>query len=227
MALLPTQKLFADPVEFMKNNILIVPDTGDTSVRLSTAPRTVCLYWYPPGNGNTGYKRNFRKSPMPVYYIGRPGHTQNTQRTDGQQFAVYFCPYETNSYHGVVLGNACQLMLTTQMDGCSLGIGSRTGNGEVLVFHANSAAGNTTQAMMQTAQTAQLQGAFNTEVAAITASLNPSDYLTSKRGTNYAATTFGVRDAGNQVWHFYTQRFSIETGGSGFKFGWKELRKLQ
>jgi hypothetical protein len=181
MALLPTQKLFADPVGFMKNNILIVPDTGDISVRLSTAPRTVCLYWYPPGAGNTGYRRTFRKPAMPVYYIGRPGHMQATQQTDGQQFAVYFCPYESNDYHGVVLGNACELMLTTQMDGCSLGIGSRTANGEVLVFHANSGAGNNTQALMQTAQIAQLQGAFNAEVAAITASLNPADYLTRIR----------------------------------------------
>jgi hypothetical protein len=226
MALQPTRQFHSDPLQFMRDNIVIVPQSGDTSVVLKTGIQKVCFYWYPKGGGNTGFKRDKQRTEMDVFYIGIPGKTAPTQVTDGQEFAVYFCPYESNAYHGVVLGNECSYMLTTQMDGCSLGVGSRTNNGEVLVFHANAAAGNKNQASMQKAQKALLKTAFLNEGASILGTLAPSNYLNSKRGTNYASTTFGLRDAGNRKWSFYAQRFSIETGKTGFQYGWKEVKKI-
>ncbi len=216
----PAKDFLLNTQDFMRNNILLVNQTGHANGPVSRGTVSICVY--PAFNNATGYIRKLGKPEIDVYYATISGAEPMQARPDPFTFQAYFCPYADDSCLGVVLGHAASIMLTTQMDGCSFGRGSVTENGEVLVFHANAKTGNNTRAAMTNAQDKMLRTAFRSQGVFMKGTLAPNDYLKSKNDTFYAATTFGEKDAKGR-WNFYAQRFSVEYGGAGFRYGLKEV----
>ncbi len=220
----PAKDFLLDTQNFMQNNILLVNQTG----RQGDGPLTrgtSAISIYPAFNNATGYIRKLGKPEINVYYATIAGQEPDRARPDPFTFQAYFCPYADDSCLGVVLGHAASIMLTTQMDGCSFGRGSVTPNGEVLVFHANAKTGNNNRGAMTNAQDNMLRKAFRDQGVFMKGVLGPNDYLKSKNDTIYAATTFGEKDAKGK-WHFYAQRFSVEAGGAGLRYGLKEVIEI-
>jgi hypothetical protein len=212
------QDLAQDPTGFMDDNIVVVPMTGNIGAPLLNGPIQVVLYSRPL-NRVRGQRNNFSKSDVDVYFMappGAPGMLPQDAIIDANQLTVYFCPYDANNTLGVVVSNAADLMFTTQMDGCSVGIGNKTSTGDRLIYHSNQAAlGRTGPNAQLNAQDQALRTAFTTdqpniETKNIGAVLSPVDYRESSRGTVYNSTTFGVRSGGN--WNFYAQRYREAVG---------------
>jgi hypothetical protein len=200
------QDLAANVLTFMENNIVIVSMDGDTSVRSTVGTTAVQLYSRP---GTTGHKRNWKKSRVGVYYmapatadVSRYGHA------DPNPITTYFCPYKERETHGTVISNGANLFFTSQMDGCSLGIGQPDAAGCRLIFHAN-AAGTTFEALNR--QDQLLRTEFARDATMIQAIWSPRDYRESRKHTLYMATTFGVRDPANNTWEFYCQRYTVQS----------------
>lgn len=150
------------------------------------------------------------------------GKVYDLARSDGTTgIKAYFCPYKQNSSCFITLGAAANYMFTTQMDGCTFGIGSNAG-GNILVGHANYAAigkeweqGNsmaldpsgTNSAPSNVAMGRQRQRQSQLNVLQSKMDwkgkfIKPEDYMPADAGR---ATTFGVRKAGG--WSFYTAMY--------------------
>ena len=218
------QDLVNDPLGFMDENILVVKWEGDQSNPIDRSHHSVQLYTLPLTKAR-GYRRNWRHSPLDVYFMAPTGALLSaTAVADPHPFDVFFCPFHVDSTLGSVLTNAARLMFTTQMDGCSFGVGSKASTGERLVFHANAQTGNDTSAAMTSAQDRALRAAFLSQGTHIHGILGPVDYRPSHKNTEYAATTFGIRNGNN--WTFHTQRFSVEASGNAWVYGWKEVKQF-
>jgi hypothetical protein len=79
------------------------------------------------------------------------------------------------------------------------------------------------------AQDRALRDAFGTHRGGqqfIDAVFAPNDYRVSRGGTEYSATTFGVRDTATSNWTFYAQRYTLERSGPPKVFGLKEVKSL-
>jgi hypothetical protein len=209
----PGQQLINNAPQFMQDNIVIVQITGDTSggdLSITNGVQPFKLYSLPTV---TGRKRNWRKTSVGVYFLhpfAAPVYYPNAV-ADNTQIDAFFCPYEQGKTMGTMISNQANLTFTTQMDGCTFGVGSTTPGGHRLVYHTNKAAvGDPNNPwVQQNAQDTSLRGAFAGAHHMLAGALAPSGYRTSARGTSYQATTFGVR-TGNGTWDFYTQRYTID-----------------
>jgi hypothetical protein len=213
--------LIADPFDFMKNNIVIVEMEGNNAVRRTTGTTTLRLYSRPT-NRVKGHKRDWKKTKTPVYYLSPdpvPVFFMDAI-IDPIPFDAYFCPYRQAETHGTMISGHAKLMFTTQMDGCTLGIGSATPTGDRLVFHANS--GGTSNVAMNN-QDRSLRTEFAADGANIEKMWSPTDYRTSRKGTYYKATTFGVRDTTTNTWSFFCQRYTVEAMAPVITLGLKGL----
>ncbi|MEJ0019260.1 MAG: hypothetical protein WDN25_22435 [Acetobacteraceae bacterium] len=206
-----SQDLAQGPLDFMNDNILIVPMLGNNAVPVTQGTTTVQIYSRPT-NRVRGRRHNWRRTEVGVWFMVPQGAAAAPPDAviDPNPLTVYFCPYHDNSTLGAVVSNGANLMFTTQMDGCSFGIGSASPAGNRLVYHTNEAAvgGTGGPGAQSNAQDRSLRdnfGATNTNIEAI---LAPNDYRTSRRGTVYKSTTFGVRNAASNQWHFFAQRFT-------------------
>lgn len=118
---------------------------------------------------------------------------------------VYFCPYGDDEMHSIVVDQAADFMFTTNMDGCSFGVGSATPTGARRVAHVNLRS----QAHAHAAQRGTLHlGALTDAI------VDPERYMKSSHvpTANYGeikATTIGVRNTGNGQWRFYYQQFRM------------------
>jgi hypothetical protein len=203
------QNLVNNPVNFMNQNIVIVEMMGDTAPLFTIGVTSVTLLQRPTANV-TGHMRGNPNASVDVYFLVPdpvPGWMMfGGNVADPNPFNVYFCPYQGGETHGTMISNGANLMFTTQMDGCSLGIGSTTQAGDRLIFHANRG-GKSKQAIR--AQEQSLRQEFRNLYTHIERIWEPKDYRISRGGTYYKATTFGVRDPLN-AWSFYSQRYTTE-----------------
>jgi hypothetical protein len=218
------QNLMADPAGFMADNIVIVEMEGNNAPRTTNGPVTLRLYARPTAR-ITGRKRSWKSPRVGVYYLSPdpvPAFFMDAI-IDPNIITAYFCPYKQGETHGTMISNGADLMFTTQMDGCTLGIGSRTPGGDRLIFHANS--GGTSNVAMNN-QDQSLRAEFRTNNTLIQQMWSPLDYRTSRRGTAYKATTFGVRNPGTGDWNFYCQRYTVESMTPRIKLGLKEVKDV-
>jgi hypothetical protein len=151
------------------------------------------------------------------------GKVYDLRRGDASSPGIdaFFCPYKQNSTHFITLSNAAQYVFTTQMDGCTFGIGNDT-KGALIVGHANygslgaewehgySMSLNPDQennAPLNTAMGRQRQrqaqmATLNSKMGWAGRFIKPEDYMPNDVGR---ATTFGVRETDG--WKFYTARY--------------------
>jgi hypothetical protein len=227
------QDLVNDPVGFMRENIVIVNDSGNTAggdQSVTNGTTAFQLVSYPaivgfPHSGVTGTRRKQRGN-MEVFEL-KPIASLGFLAGGGAvidpfPITAFFCPYAAGSTFGTMVTNASRLMFTTQMDGCSFGVGSATPNGDRLVYHSNMPAVNSVA--QEFAQDGALHTAFSMQNTHIQTVAAPSLYRTSRKGTLYKATTFGVADA-NNVWSFWTQQYTIERA-TPRKYAFKQLIQI-
>ncbi len=118
-------------------------------------------------------------------------------------FKMYFCYYEPDEVHLLVVDKGANLMFTPTMNGCSFGVGSEAKGGARMVGHVNESREEATEkgAIKQAEnQQAMLTAALFASKPSI---MGPETY--TPFGSGLSGTTFGVRDAKTDSWSFYTQ----------------------
>jgi hypothetical protein len=211
-------KLTASPqktLEFMRKNLVVV--TGNPVRPLRSGVQSFML-----DNGLGGARLPNGKA-INGYYL-RPG--------DGSAgcFDAYWCACEADLTGSVVVGRLASLMFTVTMDGCSLGVGSLTKNGERLFSHSNArsigyytyallegqgearAALAATRHLQQDAQEQQIRQEFKEKAqfaghGQVTI-IDPPMYRQNSEGQQVlSSTTFGVRDSGD--WSVYVHKYDL------------------
>ena len=198
--------LLSSTLDFMSSNLVVTVSTG--------LPKGVHSFML---DDSLGEAHASDGSIIQGYYL-MPG-----DKSEGC-FDAYWCPYVPSSIRSVVVGKDARLMFTATMDGCSLGVGSRTQNGERLVSHSNEmgavdfiydtleARGKGHAALMvarshqqylqqQRLATRQSGDAGMTIV-------DPTKYRRDAEGKEVLkSTTFGVKNPDGQDWGFYAHQY--------------------
>ena len=118
---------------------------------------------------------------------------------------AYVCNYTAGDVESVVLGSLADYCFTTNLNGCSFGVGPMAPNGTRRVSHANTG-GATTQQRTQT-WTEHHVAANSTTISM----LEPAEYRRLGGGASLQATVFGIR-TGRQ-WRFYYQSYTAAGQG--------------
>lgn len=196
------QDLVANPGQFLTNNLLRSLWTGSPqqpirSIKLALKPFTATKL-------STG-------AAIPVYDIEPLGQGEaialrGTAGARNRDYLnAYFCPYGDDAMHSITVSNGADFMFTTNMDGCSFGVGSPTATGARRVAHVNLR--STAQSHAAQRGTLQVGGLSDIMV-------DPDRYMTSSRTptANYGevkATTIGIRDTGTGQWRFRYQQYRM------------------
>ncbi|MDB5381661.1 MAG: hypothetical protein JWO26_1293 [Rhodospirillales bacterium] len=117
----------------------------------------------------------------------------------------YVCNYVAQDHRSVTLGDQANFMVTTTMNGCTLGIGRAGGGGAVTVTHANTGG----KIPEQRAQVFLGQGTQDVSL------FEPTEYRNFAVGRSMNIFTFGCREAG--TWKFYFQLFEKLAGNGQFR----------
>ena len=118
---------------------------------------------------------------------------------------AYICNYTANQYHSVDIGNAADFCFTTNLNGCTFGIGPVVNNTR-RVTHSNHG-GNT---LLQRADIQAANG-VGPNLAGVTL-LEPAQYRRLGGGGALQATVFGIRSGMN--WRFYFESYTAINGTS-------------
>ncbi|WP_156361717.1 hypothetical protein [Sphingomonas sp. Leaf343] len=199
-------QLTANPLEFLKKNILIPGIYGPPRDSLKDEPIDMRLVSMPPADG---YAKQLGE-PLGIYIVTVPGLVDSIVTRggvdDGKSFKAYFCSYEPGAVFGTTVGAKADFMFTAQMDGCSLGVGHKTSSGTRLVYHANKG-GNAGR------QQDDLNEKMGANQAAV---LSPKDYRVEANEGHLASTTMGIRTASTNDWNFYAQIYADDKGMTNF-----------
>jgi hypothetical protein len=117
--------------------------------------------------------------------------------------SAYICNYTPNQHHSIDIANAADFCFTTNLNGCTFGIGP-VANNTRRVTHSNRG-GNT---LLQRADIQAAHGA-GPGLAGITL-LEPAQYRRLGGGGALQATVFGIRNGLN--WKFYFQSYTAVNG---------------
>jgi hypothetical protein len=110
--------LVSDPLAFMQRNFV--------HVNYGSANSGLKQFTLNDDFGRHGKAKLPNDSLIDGYYL---------EEGDGgaASFQAYWCAYEESTVHSITVGSQADLMFTATMDGCSLGVGSRTDTGDRLV----------------------------------------------------------------------------------------------
>ncbi|WP_347986347.1 hypothetical protein [Methylomonas sp. AM2-LC] len=201
-----------DPIDFMKNNLVVPHHAQIGSNQADSGIHTMCLV----------------KSSVPARQNGKDVDkwilmkysSRINPATLGGVFEAYWCPYSQNQTLTCVLNTESRYMFTATMDGCSFGIGSQTGDGACRVAHANESGFGLkhenifgmdgARQFQRSEQEQRLKHQLGNNIQVI----NPLNYMADFDGAlELKSTTFGYRKA--MTWEFYTQKY-WKNGGTFF-----------
>jgi hypothetical protein len=144
---------------------------------------------------------------------------------------AYWCPYKQNDIRHATLGNDALYMFTPTMDGCSLGVGSPSGNGVCRVSHVNMGRSATAVSPDKPTPEARAQQRKMQKNYLISEHghgvqiLSPAEYQTWDAGGEIdnaiKTTTWGLHALG-KAWEFYTQSY-IKSGSKTYL--WAGVRR--
>lgn len=184
--------LAADPVEFMKKNIVVIDGRNPTESNWQATTNFSLL------DSNTGFGMRLPGSRQKgLFNVAAEVYLLSPYNNDPTTLVTaYWCGYQDDSVKSQMLSNQVPLFFTHRMDGCTFGVGSPTPTGDVLVSHLNiQLNGRTDEGIMR--ESAKIILGNNSRL------LEKSRYM---RGNNsIITTTFGVRR--NNRWRFYHQRY--------------------
>jgi hypothetical protein len=188
-------RFLLDPLAFMNDNVIVVTFEGADKDTLDDTPLDLCLIERSP-QGGTASKLG---KPLGLFAIGTAGFAicVANVKSVSAPFKAYFCPYRGGQTLGTVISNKADFMFTTQMDGCSLGIGMANSSGARLIYHSN-VGGNVD------AQQTQLTSKLGIGIETVWA---PKSYRMEFGQAELCATTFGVRNKDSGQWKVYSQTY--------------------
>ncbi len=187
----------ADPVGWMNDNILVVAFEGGPNDTLNDTPLDLCLIKRSPAAGKASKLGRL----LGLFAIGTKSFVPCVANVESVSppFKAYFCPYRGGQTLGTMIGSNANFMFTTQMDGCSLGIGMPNGTGGRYIYHSN-VGGNIQQ---QSTNLNTVMGRQNIQTI-----WEPGNYRFEFGQAELCCTTFGVRDTTTGTWSFYGQTYS-------------------
>ncbi|MFO1321430.1 MAG: hypothetical protein U1F52_17600 [Burkholderiales bacterium] len=201
----PILAFAADPIAFMKNNIVypggLVPTHQALPAQSGIYQATLI-----ENTNLTAYKGKVNPSKTIRYY-------NLVQPNNGDAFVrIYWLRFESNAAHGMALGhtvNDPKFMFTVRQNSCTLGYAQATQQQPAFVSHHNAAAQGNSAAVIE-GQNIQWSGGAvpNTNMNFA----HRDEYMKDTANPFYGSTTFGVRDAAGK-WHFYFQK----SKGHGYK----------
>lgn len=190
------QAFLQDPVAFMTHTIVLPPPSATPN------PRGLC-------------ELRFRVSDKKGTNLGtgQPCDIVALDKSDNwntglPSFEAFFCPYNDDALHLLVVDAAANLMFTPTMNGCSFGVGSATTEGPRLVGHVNV---SRTIASQLGADAQELSQANQLHAAVHGARVLGSSQYTPF-GSGQSGTTFGVRNQLTNKWKFYRQVWKSVSG---------------
>jgi hypothetical protein len=207
---------FADPMSFMADNIIVVGFEGGDTDTLTSTPLDLCLAKRMAAGGRA--MKLGRE--LGLYAIGTAGflkHCVPNVESISPSFKAYFCPYRGGSTLGTMVANDADCMFTTQMDGCSLGIGSAAPDGSRLVYHSNVGGNAPAQ---ETMLNTKMGGAVNIETI-----WAPKSYRFEFGMAELCATSFGIRNPKSRQWSFFSQTYQRAYSRPD-KFYLREVKKV-
>lgn len=184
----------ANPWRFLKNNILLVNLSGGTAkvgnFMIVAKPRSAA---YALGMFNRA-SDVFELVPVAAGSAG--------------SFQAWWCPYTQDETHHAVIGAAADFCFTSQIDGCSIGLGHETAAGDKLVVHSNEAR-VTDPAAQAAAQDAMIRARGGATIRSV---FGPASYRVDSKGQRrYEGTVVGWRDPAGapRGWAFKTQTYEL------------------
>ena len=153
-------------------------------------------------------------STIPSYALTPVGQSERiTLRADPNALNrdylnAYWCNYAVDLQFAIIVANAADFMFTSNMDGCTFGVGSPAANGACRVSHINLRSQPNSHNLQR--GTLSMQG-FDDKV------VDPDRYMTSSRVPTalygeIKATTIGIRNTGTGQWEFRYQQFRLLNG---------------
>lgn len=127
-----------------------------------------------------------------------------------EKIPIHWVGYTANSVVQGVLNAQASYVFTFAMDGCTLGVGSQSGDGACVVSHANASSGGGGSDAQRDRQRGQLATHYGDNDFSV---VSPLQYrATSEGALNFKSTTFGRLE--NGYWQFYVHRW-MDNGGQG------------
>ncbi|MDB5405830.1 MAG: hypothetical protein JWL84_742 [Rhodospirillales bacterium] len=228
-----TQTLLADPVNFLRKNMLgLGPVLDDPPLAMVKPSGTVTVKLYDLGEllrdgGVPAVRSRNRKGLARLMPSTNKAHWEKAvdyysvvpaAPGDTETFEAYICPYATDATKTKFLGTAANFMFTGDMNGCTFGVGMPNANGGVLVGHAN-AAGSALDdnalswdQRLAPQQAAQKQGLAANNVSQMM--VDPAVYRAGELEGSLKAITIGIRVNGE--WSFWYQHQNHD-GMNGIK----------
>jgi len=198
----------ANPIAFMNQHVLIPMfpppwEAGGANAPTASGRLTVCVIPVP--------NARVLNPPQPG-----SGVFQFSAETGGlaanTTLDIYWLPYKPDNFRSGMATSADRYLFTAAMNGCTLGIGSQSGDGSCLITHANNRAVGTAQgpAAQAAAQLQQIGGVF--AGSAGYSVLTPQGYRQDSGGDlSWSATNFGVSNGAN--WVFHTHKYLQRNDG--------------
>lgn len=191
-----------NPKHFLKNNVV--------RVLFTMPPRPNSIGMFKLERKNYDAVKIASGANIPCYslipMVGQEAliYSRNASSANRDYVSAYWCPYDDDTQHSIIVGANADFMFTPNMDGCSFGVGSNAG-GSHRVSHINLRS----QANSHTIQdgTLALQGLADHRVM-------PDRYMHSSKTPaslygEIKATTVGIRDTGTGAWSFHYQQYRL------------------
>ena len=125
----PIADFVEDPDEFLKDNILQSLWSGNPL----RGPVRRFSFELAPFQGRKLIDGNL----IPVYRLIPLEHLVHGTRRNRDYLKAYFCPFGVNETHAIMVAGEADFMFTTNMDGCTFGVGSEAPGGARRVSHCN------------------------------------------------------------------------------------------
>jgi len=187
--------------QFMADNIVLPPARASQSDSIHQQSGVYTMRLIKSARQGTKVSNG---SVCDIYRLEKPD-AWNGANAEGD-FVGYFCYYETDEVHLLVVDKDADLMFTPTMNGCSFGVGAANAKGARMVGHAN---------VSRVDSTAHgFNGQVNTQNAQLTSAMPHGTIMDSHAytpfGTGQSGTTFGIRNSGTGTWGFFTQVWKRE-----------------
>ena len=195
--------LLTDPERFLSGNILIPPSamSKDSSDHTKSG---LFQAWMVKSDKQAEHVGG--GGPIGAYRFENDG---KWIRGPSETLTIFYCHYDPDQLHMMVIDDDADLMLTPKMDGCSFGVGPANKDHAHLVGHIN------ISRTQSSAAGARDQSARQVEVLR-SALTDRSDIMSQGSyapfGSGQTGATIGVRDASSGRWRFYTQMWKLAAG---------------
>ncbi|MDX8130257.1 hypothetical protein QLH52_23405 [Methylomonas sp. OY6] len=196
----------ANPKQFLKNNVLRVLFT------MPAQPNSIGMFKFERKNYDAVKLATGANIPcyslVPIHGQEATIFSRNATSANRDYLRAYWCPYEDDAMHSIMVGAGADFMFTSNMDGCSFGVGSATPTGDRRVAHIN---------LRSQPNSHNLQDGTLAVQSLTDHHVKPDRYMKSSRTPGsipgeIKATTIGIRNTATGAWSFHYQQYRLLGG---------------